>query len=119
MPEKEIEKEKEVVMEEINSYLDNPAEMIFDDFEEHDLRGQPIGRNILGNSAICKILYTKDIDRISYQRIIIPTRWFFVQSEISLMKRYSGFSGNTLRTVPANKRNNRKPGSIHIQIFFD
>ena len=33
-PEKEIEKEKDVVIEEINSYLDNPSELIFDDFEE-------------------------------------------------------------------------------------
>jgi predicted Zn-dependent peptidase len=47
-PEKEIEKEKEVVIEEINSYLDNPAELIFDDFEEIIFAGQSIGRNILG-----------------------------------------------------------------------
>ena len=47
-PAKEIEKEKEVVIEEINSYLDNPAELIFDDFEELIFKNQPIGRNILG-----------------------------------------------------------------------
>ena len=47
-PPSELEKEKEVVMEEINSYLDNPAEYIFDEFEELVFPGQPIGRNILG-----------------------------------------------------------------------
>jgi predicted Zn-dependent peptidase len=47
-PDKEIEKEKDVVIEEINSYLDNPAELIFDDFEEMIFHDQPIGRNILG-----------------------------------------------------------------------
>jgi predicted Zn-dependent peptidase len=47
-PAKEIEKEKEVVIEEINSYKDNPAELIFDDFEEQIFLSQPIGRNILG-----------------------------------------------------------------------
>ena len=47
-PAKEIEKEKDVVIEEINSYLDNPAELIFDDFEELIFSNQPIGRNILG-----------------------------------------------------------------------
>lgn len=47
-PPAEIEKEKEVVIEEINSYLDNPAEYIFDDFEEMVFPGQPLGRNILG-----------------------------------------------------------------------
>jgi predicted Zn-dependent peptidase len=48
-PLKEIEKEKDVVLEEINSYLDNPAELIFDDFEELIFLNQPIGRNILGS----------------------------------------------------------------------
>lgn len=49
-PAREIEKEKEVVIEEINSYKDNPAELIFDDFEEIIFKDQPIGRNILGTS---------------------------------------------------------------------
>jgi predicted Zn-dependent peptidase len=47
-PPYEIEKEKEVIIEEINSYRDNPGELIFDDFEEIIFKGQPIGRNILG-----------------------------------------------------------------------
>jgi predicted Zn-dependent peptidase len=47
-PDKEIEKEKDVVIEEINSYLDNPADLIFDDFEELIFPAQSIGRNILG-----------------------------------------------------------------------
>jgi predicted Zn-dependent peptidase len=53
-PEKEIEKEKDVVIEEINSYLDNPAELIFDDFEELIFANQPIGRNILGSPESVK-----------------------------------------------------------------
>jgi predicted Zn-dependent peptidase len=44
----EIVKEKEVVIEEINSYRDTPAELIFDEFEELIFKNQPIGRNILG-----------------------------------------------------------------------
>ncbi len=47
-PEKEIEKEKEVVIDEINSYKDSPSELIFDDFEELLFQDDPIGRNILG-----------------------------------------------------------------------
>ncbi len=53
-PEKEIEKEKDVVIEEINSYLDNPSELIFDDFEELIFSEQPIGRNILGTPETVK-----------------------------------------------------------------
>ncbi|MRR22074.1 insulinase family protein [bacterium] len=47
-PPAELEKEKEVVIEEINSYLDSPAEYIFDEFEEMVFPDQPIGRSILG-----------------------------------------------------------------------
>ncbi len=53
-PEKEIEKEKDVVIEEINSYMDSPSELIFDDFEELIFAGQPIGRNILGSPESVK-----------------------------------------------------------------
>ncbi len=54
MSPKEIVKEKDVVIEEINSYLDNPAELIFDDFEELIFADQPIGRNILGTPGSVK-----------------------------------------------------------------
>jgi predicted Zn-dependent peptidase len=47
-PEKEIEKEKEIIIDEINSYKDNPSEQIFDDFEEMVFPNDPLGRNILG-----------------------------------------------------------------------
>ncbi|MFN8240493.1 MAG: pitrilysin family protein [Bacteroidales bacterium] len=47
-PPKEIKREKEVVIEEINSYKDSPGELIFDDFEEIVFRNHPVGRNILG-----------------------------------------------------------------------
>lgn len=50
-PEKELEKEKDVVLDEINSYRDSPAELIFDEFEEMIFRGYPIGRPILGSEA--------------------------------------------------------------------
>jgi predicted Zn-dependent peptidase len=60
-PEKEIDKEKDVVIEEINSYLDNPAELIFDDFEELIFLNQPIGRNILGTPESVKLFSQKKI----------------------------------------------------------
>ena len=60
-PEKEIEKEKDVIIEEINSYLDNPAELIFDDFEEMIFDDQPIGRNILGKPETVKSFTQKNL----------------------------------------------------------
>lgn len=47
-PEKELKHEKEVVVEEINSYKDSPSELIFDEFEEQIFEGHPLARNILG-----------------------------------------------------------------------
>lgn len=47
-PQAEIDREVEVIIDEIQSYQDSPSEQIFDDFEELVFRGHPLGRNILG-----------------------------------------------------------------------
>lgn len=47
-PAHEIEKEKEVIVDEINSYKDSPADLIFEDFDESLYAGHPFGRTILG-----------------------------------------------------------------------
>jgi predicted Zn-dependent peptidase len=60
-PEKEIEKEKLIVLDEINSYKDNPAEMIFDDFEEFIFPNSSLGSNILGTPTSIKKYNRNDI----------------------------------------------------------
>jgi len=55
-PAKELEREKEVIFEEINSYKDSPSELIFDEFEELAFDGHPIARNILGTKNNLKKL---------------------------------------------------------------
>ena len=60
-PEKELEKEKEVIKDEISSYKDAPGESIFDDFEDHIFRGDPLGRNILGTPESVDKLSRDDI----------------------------------------------------------
>jgi predicted Zn-dependent peptidase len=47
-PEKELVREKDVVIEEINSYKDSPSELIYDEFENQLFTNHPLGRNILG-----------------------------------------------------------------------
>ena len=47
-PKKEIEKEKEVILDELNSYLDSPSDKIFDDFEAVLFKDHSLGNNILG-----------------------------------------------------------------------
>lgn len=53
-PEHEIKKEKEVIADEINSYKDSPADMIFEEFDELIFAGHPIGRSILGTEKSLK-----------------------------------------------------------------
>jgi predicted Zn-dependent peptidase len=60
-PDKEIEKEKAVVMDEINSYKDNPAEWIHDEFDEIIFKNHPLGRNILGTQSKLKRYTRADI----------------------------------------------------------
>jgi len=49
-PQHELEKEQEVVIDEIMSYRDTPSELVFDEFENQLFTGQPLGHNILGNA---------------------------------------------------------------------
>ncbi|MDA3952376.1 MAG: pitrilysin family protein [Bacteroidales bacterium] len=61
-PGKELTREKEVIIEEINSYKDDPAELIFDEFEELIFKNQPLGKNILGNPKDLRRFTKKDIE---------------------------------------------------------
>ena len=60
-PEQELEKEKDVVIEEINYYKDTPSELIIDDFESMVYQGHPMGRNILGTRKDVKNFKREDI----------------------------------------------------------
>lgn len=62
-PEKELEREKQVVVDEIRSYQDAPDEQIFDDFEDLVFAGHPLGKNILGTAKSLKKLKQADILR--------------------------------------------------------
>ena len=64
-PEKEIAKEKEVILDEINSYNDSPSELIFDDFENLIFRGHPLGRNILGDLQSVNSFKRQDLLKFS------------------------------------------------------
>lgn len=60
-PEEEMEKEKGVILDEIASYLDQPEEAIYDDFEDIVFADHSLGRNILGT--------TESVDKLSQQDI--------------------------------------------------
>jgi predicted Zn-dependent peptidase len=60
-PENELAKEKEVILDEINSYLDSPSDEIYDLFEEMVFEGHPLSRNILGTTELVKGFRRQDV----------------------------------------------------------
>jgi predicted Zn-dependent peptidase len=106
LPEREIEKEKDVVIEEINSYLDNPAELIFDDFEELIFADQPIGHNILGTLSTVKSFTNNTLSEFISRNYNTDQMVFCSVGNISdekilrLFRKYFG-------EVPGNKRSER------------
>lgn len=59
-PKAELEKEREVVIEEINSYLDSPADTVYDEFEDLIYQGSALAHNILGTPESVRRLTTED-----------------------------------------------------------
>ncbi len=59
-PISEISKEKEVVIEEINSYLDSPADSVYDEFEEMIYAGSGLAHNILGTKESVRNFRSED-----------------------------------------------------------
>lgn len=60
-PEEEIEVERGVVIDEINSYKDAPADDVYDKFEEALFEGHPLGRSILGTAASVRKITSKEL----------------------------------------------------------
>ena len=66
-PENEMEKEKEVILDEINSYRDSPADEIYDEFENLLYSGHQLGRNILGTIDLVSSYTRSDIVKFQKQ----------------------------------------------------
>ena len=72
-PEEELRKEKTVVIDEIESYEDVPAEMIYDDFEEQLFQGHSLATNILGTKSSVRKMTRSDVME-TYKKLYRPSR---------------------------------------------
>ena len=68
-PKKEIEKEKEIILDEINSYLDSPGDKIFDDFEANLFGKHPLGTNILGTKESVSGFSKSDLENYLHKHV--------------------------------------------------
>ena len=84
-PERELNKEREVVADEIDLYLDTPTELIYDEFESLLFEGCALGRNILGSAMVFFSMGATPFARVN-----------------ALAERYLG--GLTRPTVPMNRQ---------------
>jgi predicted Zn-dependent peptidase len=74
--EPELEKEKEVILDEINSYLDTPSELIFDEFENLFFDGNELGHNILGDAKSLET-FTQNTCRLFTKQFYSPDNMVF------------------------------------------
>ena len=81
-PQAEIDKEIEVICDEIESYNDSPAELIYDDFESILFRGHPLGHNILGQADQLRTYTTEDALRFTRRHYRPDNAIFFVYGNI-------------------------------------
>ena len=113
-PQHEIEKETEVIIDEIQSYEDTPSELIFDDFEDMIFRNHPLGRNILGKPELLRSFRTEDVLSFTRRFYQPGNMVFFVQGQydfrriIRLVEKY-------LSDIPdVRVENRRTPPPLYV-----
>lgn len=78
----EIDKEVEVICDEIDSYKDSPSELIFDEFESMLFTGQPLGRDVLGEAARLHEYTTADALRFTGAHYRPANAVFYVYGDV-------------------------------------
>ena len=85
-PQAEIDKEVEVICDEIESYKDSPAELIYDEFENILFKGSPLGHNILGTAEQVRAFKTEDALRFTRKLYRPDNAIFFAYGDIDFKK---------------------------------
>ena len=85
-PQQEIDKEVEVICDEIESYNDSPAELIYDEFENILFEGHPLGHNILGQADHIRSYTTEDALRFVHRHYHPANAVFFVYGDIDFKR---------------------------------
>ncbi|HOI27405.1 MAG TPA: pitrilysin family protein [Paludibacteraceae bacterium] len=98
-PQNEIDKEVDVIIDEINSYNDTPSELIFDDFEDLIFSGSPLGRNILGDADKLRTYRTADALRFVKRNYATDQILFFSLGNVPF-KKISQWAERYLGDVP-------------------
>ena len=82
-PQEELEKEREVVIDEIESYNDSPAELIYDDFEALLFPNHPLGRNILGDTQRLRQYISADLQTFVDRTYRLERSVLFIKGNVT------------------------------------
>lgn len=85
-PQQEIDKEVEVICDEIESYNDSPAELIYDEFENLLFEGHPLGHNILGKAELLRTFTTADALSFTRRHYRPDNAVFFVYGDMDFKR---------------------------------
>ena len=92
-PQEELRHEADVICDEIESYNDSPAELIYDEFENLVFQGHPLGHNILGTRERVLSFTTEDAQRFTRRYYRPDNATFFIYGDVDfprLMKKLEG-----------------------------
>ena len=89
-PQQEMEREMEVVCDEIESYRDSPAELIYDEFENEVFAGHSIGHNVLGEKETVRNFRHEDCARFTRRLYRPDNSVFYVVGDIDFLRLVKG-----------------------------
>lgn len=89
-PQQEMEREMEVVCDEIESYRDSPAELIYDEFENEVFAGHSIGHNVLGEKETVRNFRHEDCARFTRRLYRPDNSVFYVVGDINFLRLVKG-----------------------------
>lgn len=113
-PQNEIDREVDVIIDEINSYNDTPSELIFDDFENMVFAGHPLGRSILGDAEVLRGYRTGDARRFVKRNYATDQIVFFSLGNVSF-KRIARWAERYFGDVPEVRAcAKRTPPSLYV-----
>ena len=113
-PQQEIDKEVEVICDEIESYNDSPAELIYDEFENLLFEGHPLGHNILGKAELLRTFTTADALRFTRRHYRPDNAVFFVYGDIDFKRLCDKFTVYSLRFTDEYTIGGKKGGLASI-----
>lgn len=100
-PQNELDKEIEVICDEIESYNDSPAELIYDNFENMVFKGHSLGHNILGSAARLRSYTTTDVQRFAHRFYRPDNMIFFAYGDIDFQRLVRWLEKATSTFTPA------------------